>query len=140
MGLGMGERMMCGKCGRNTAWIERDSGGLVQRCMCGATRPVIKKAEGNITVLHSTVRRSEVVLPQMGTKTRKCLTSVANAWPKERNTSEVAQDAGLQNKETASLLMTLMAKGLVERVSERRGLLGGSEWRVTVPTRELLNL
>lgn len=136
----MAERLTCGKCGRNSAWIERDRYGLVERCDCGVHRPVVRKAEGNITVLHSTVRKTQVALPQAGTKTRKCLTSVVEAWPGQRTTSEVAQDSGLKNKETASLLMTLMAKGLVERVSERRGLIGGSEWRITIATRELMTL
>lgn len=113
---------------------------MVQRCICGLARPVVKKAEGNITILSSAVRAADVILPQTGTKTRRCLMAVFRAWPKDINTSDVAQDSGLQNKETSALLMTLMARGLVERVSERRGLLGGSEWRMTVATRELLKL
>lgn len=136
----MAERLLCGKCGRKSAWIEKDKLGLVERCVCGVHRPVVRRAEGNITVLHSTVRRVDVTLPTVGTKTRRCLSSVVGAWPRLLNTSEVAHDSGLNNKETASLLMTLMAKGLVERVSERRGLLGGSEWRATVTTRELMKL
>lgn len=115
-------------------------GGLVQRCLCGLARPVVRQAEGNITIMSAAVRQSDVVLPQVGTKTRRCLMAVHGAWPTDITTSEVATAARLENKETSALLMTLMARGLVERVSERRGLLGGSEWRVTVATRELLKL
>lgn len=129
----------CPKCG-GRSWIERDQGGMMQRCLCGLARPVVKQAEGNITILQSAVKASDAVLPQVGTKTRRCLMAVYLAFPLDVNTAQIAQDSGLENKETSALLMTLLARGLVERVSERRGLLGGSEWKTTVATRELLKL
>lgn len=130
--------LRCGKCGSTRSWVEQDSGGWLQRCVCGLCRPVVRKAEGSITVLHSVVRPSEVVLPAAGTKTRRCLIAVHRAWPGKIQTAQVAERSGLQNKETSSLLITLMARGLVERVSERRGFVGGSEWRLTVTALELL--
>lgn len=136
----MGERLQCPKCGSMRAWLTQDAGGVMQRCICGLCRPVMKKAEGNITILHSAVKPSDVVLPQVGTKTRRCLMEVLAVWPAHITTGGVAQNSKLENKETSALLITLMARGLVERVSERRGLLGGSEWRVTVATRQLLQL
>ncbi|HEY0819770.1 MAG TPA: hypothetical protein VGD46_13385 [Rhizobacter sp.] len=119
------------------AWLVRDVGGVMQRCHCGLARPVVQQAEGNITIISAT-RAADVMLPEKGTKTRRCLMAVARSWPAIITTGAVAESAGLQNKETSSLLITLMARGLVERVSERRGLLGGSEWRVTTATRDLL--
>lgn len=79
----------------------------------------------------SAVKPSEVVLPQKGTKTRRCLFALVNHYPRKLNTSQVARSTWLDNKETSALLTTLMARGLVERVSERRGLLGGSDWQLT---------
>ena len=111
---------------------------LTQRCLCGLTRPLMKRVDGSITIMHTAVRPSGVTLPAKGTKISKCLLAVDAAYPHSVMTGVVAQEAGLQNKETASLLITLMGRGLVERVSERRGLAGGSEWKLTVTAQQIL--
>jgi hypothetical protein len=48
-------------------------------------------------------------------------------------TADVARTTQLTNKETAALLIALMARGLIQRASERRGVVGGSEWKLTTP-------
>jgi predicted HTH transcriptional regulator len=116
--------------------LEQDVGGLVQRCLCGLMKPVVKHAEGSIQIIHAT-RAADVVMPANGTKTRRCLLAVAAALG-TITTGEVALNAGLSNKETAAMLVTLMARGLVERMEERRGLPWGSKWRVTVVARSNL--
>jgi len=66
------------------------------------------------------------------------LLAVRNAHPETIKTGEIARRTGLRGKETASLVVTLMGRGLLERVSARRGLLGGSIWQLTVVARKLL--
>lgn len=135
--MGKGERVLCPRCG-GFSWLEHSRAGLVQRCLCGLHKPVIRQAEGTITIIQTAVRPCDVLLPARGTKTRRCLLAVAVPDPGEITTGEVATSSGLNNKETAALLVTLMARGLVERVQERRGLVGGSTWRLTVASRTLL--
>jgi hypothetical protein len=96
--------------------------------------------EGGITVLRSGVRVPDVTLPAEGTKIHRCLIAVRNAHPKTILTGEVASRTGLKGKETASLVVTLMGRGLLERVEARRGLLGGSVWKLTSIGKDLLNV
>lgn len=82
-------------------------------------------------VYTSAVKASEVVLPQRGTKIYRCLSAIGRRYPHVTMTAEVARHTGLNNKETAALLIALQARGLIQRASERRGMTGGSEWRIT---------
>lgn len=128
------ERLKCPRCG-GLSWLEQDRGGLVQRCLCGLTRPVIRQAEGTIQIIKTT-RVADIAMPATGTKYRRCLLAVGPGVA--ITTTEIACAAGLNTKETAAMLVTLMARGLVERTEERRGLPGGSRWRWTVTARAYL--
>lgn len=77
------------------------------------------------------VKASEVVLPQRGTKIYRCFSAIGRRFPAVVMTADVARDTGLNNKETAALLIALQARGLIRRSSERRGVVGGSEWTLT---------
>lgn len=132
-------KLPCPRCGASS-WIEGRGENLTQRCLCGLTKALLQKVDGSITILRTAVQPSGVTLPAKGTKISKCLLAVEASYPKPVMTGVVAQEAGLQNKETASLLTTLMGRGLVERVSERRGLAGGSEWKLTVTAQQILKV
>jgi hypothetical protein len=130
----------CPKCGAKHSWFEQDGDDLIQRCLCGLTHYLFRELEDGITVMRSGVRVPDVTLPAEGTKIRKCLLAVRNAHPRTIRTGDIASGTGLRGKETASLVVTLMGRGLLERVAARRGLLGGSIWRLTVVAQTLLKV
>lgn len=136
----MREKYPCPKCGSKHSWFEEEGDDLIQRCLCGLTRFLIREMEDGTTVLRSGVRVPDVTLPAEGTKIYRCLIAVRDAHPRHIMTGDIASRTGLKGKETASLVVTLMGRGLLERVSARRGLLGGSIWKLTVTARELLEI
>lgn len=136
----MSEKYPCPKCGSKHSWFETEGDDLIQRCLCGLTRYLMREMEDGVTILRSGVRVPDVTLPAEGTKIYRCLIAVRNAHPKTILTGEVASRTGLKGKETASLVVTLMGRGLLERVEARRGLLGGSVWKLTSIAKDLLNV
>jgi hypothetical protein len=130
----------CPKCGAKHSWFERDGDDLIQRCLCGLTNYLFREQEDGVTVMRSGVRVPDVTLPADGTKIRKCLLAVRNEYPKNIRTGDIASRTGLRGKETASLVVTLMGRGLLERVEARRGLLGGSVWKLTIVAQKLLKV
>lgn len=134
------KKFPCPKCGAKHSWFETDGDDLIQRCLCGLTHYLFRELEDGITVMRSGVRVPDVTLPSDGTKIRKCLMAVRNAYPRNIRTGDIAERTGLKGKETASLVVTLMGRGLLERVSARRGLLGGSVWKLTVTAQTLLKV
>ena len=90
--------------------------------------------------MRRTVKRHEVRVPAEGTKIYKCFRAVVDAYPKTINTSDVARTGELNNKETSALMISLMTRGLIIRVSSRKGLVGGSIWTVSDETIEILDL
>lgn len=136
----MPPRLPCPKCG-GYSWIEQESQtDLVQRCLCGLMVFLERAVGGGVTVSKRAVQQDQVQLPQTGTKIHRCLMAVAEQYPRPIKTAVIAKDAGLQSKETASLVVALMARGLLERVEERRGLTGGSIWELSHATKKLLKL
>lgn len=130
----------CPKCGAKHSWFEQDGEDLIQRCLCGLTRYLFRELDDGSTVMRSGVRVPDVTVPAKGTKIYKCLLAVRNAHPATILTGGIAKQAGLKGKETASLVVTLMGRGLLERVQARRGLLGGSVWRLTLVAKKLLKV
>ena len=134
------KKYTCPKCGSKHSWFDEEGDDLIQRCLCGLTRYLYREIEGGVTVLRSGVRVPDVTIPSHGTKIYKCLLAVRNAHPATILTGGIAEEAGLRGKETASLVVTLMGRGLLERVEARRGLLGGSIWKLTVIAKQLLKV
>jgi hypothetical protein len=119
----------CPKC-RGVTWLETVHEDIVQRCLCGLHRYIQRKIDG-IMVYTAVVKQSDVVLPRRGTKIYRCFSAIGRKYPKVIMTADVARNTGLNNKEAAALLIALQARGLIQRASERRGIVGGSEWRLT---------
>lgn len=119
----------CPKC-RGVTWLDHVNEDIVQRCLCGLFKYVQRKIDGTM-IYTAVVKQSDVVLPQRGTKIYRCFSAIGRKYPKVTMTADVARYTGLNNKETAALLVALQARGLIQRASERRGIVGGSEWRLT---------
>ena len=90
----------------------------------------VQRQVDGFVITTTVVKQAEVMLPQRGTKIYRCLSMIGQQHPLAIMTANVANKTGLNNKETAALLVALMARGLIRRVSERRGMTGGSEWRL----------
>ena len=112
----------------------------MQKCLCGMIVWLERKLDGGITTSQRAIRQEEVQLPQGGTKIHRCLMAIVERYPTTPKTAEIAEHTGLQSKETASLVVALMARGLVNRVEERRGLKGGSVWELSHVTKKLLGI
>jgi len=125
----LGEHLHCPRCG-GLSWLEYQDPDLVQRCLCGLRRYLRRSVEG-LTVMTAAVPQQEARLPAQNTKIYKCLLAVVGNWPQTIMTLEIAAASHLNGKETSALMAVLSARGLVERLEERRGLLGGSIWRLT---------
>ena len=112
---------------------------LIQRCVCGLRRYLRRSVEG-LTVMTAAVPQQEARLPAQNTKIYRCLLAVSQCWPHTILTLEVAAAAKLNGKETSALMAVLSARGLVERIEERRGLVGGSIWHLTKVAAVLLRI
>lgn len=133
-------KLPCPKCGGHS-WIQEEpNGDLVQKCLCGKMVFLRKEVGGGVTVSQQAVRQDDVKLPTPGTKRHRCLMAVLNNHPHHIKTAEIGSYAKLQSKETASIVVVLMASGLLERVEERRGLPGGSIWKLSHATKKLLGV
>lgn len=134
----MGDPIRCPRCG-GLSWMEWQDPDLIQRCLCGLHRYLRRSVDG-LTVMTAAVSQREARLPAQNTKIFRCLTAVRNRWPHTTLTQEVATAAQLNGKETSALMAVLSARGLVERLEERRGLVGGSVWKLTKVAAILLRL
>jgi hypothetical protein len=117
-------------------WHDPD---LIQRCLCGLHRYLCRRVEG-LTVMTAAVAPQEARLPARDTKIHRCLMAVVDGWPRSLLTQDIATASNLSGKETSALLAVLAARGLVERLEERRGLIGGSVWVLTRSTAQMLRL
>jgi hypothetical protein len=111
--------------------LEQFDDDLVQRCLCGLRKYIQRKMPNGNLVFTAAVKASAVMVPQRGTKIYRCFSAIGRSWPRVVMTAEVARITSLNGKETAALLIALMARGLIARASERRGMTGGSEWKLT---------
>lgn len=134
----MEEPLRCPRCG-GLSWLRFQGPDLIQKCLCGLHRYLRRDIDG-LTVMHSAVPPREARLPAQNTKIYKCLLAVAQCWPATTFTHDVALCACLNGKETSALMAVLSARGLVERLEERRGLAGGSVWRLTTVAARLMRL
>jgi len=107
--------------------------------MCGLRRYLRRNVDG-LTIMTAAVQQKDVRLPALNTKIHRCLMAVVTIWPQTIRTLEIARSAQLNGKETSALMAVLAARGLVERLEERRGLVGGSVWQLTKSSADILRL
>jgi len=75
-------------------------------------------------------------LPRAGTKLSLCLGTLAALG--SASTGVVAKELDQSTSDTASQLTVLQAKGLTVRLTEKRGVGGGSDWKLSPMATDLL--
>lgn len=129
---------ICPKCTSTSAWYSRDKVDITLRCLCGYHKVVstllIEKVEPE-------VEPSGVKLPSTGSNLMKTLLALkALAEANSKSIADKMSEDGSEYKprDVASYLSILRFKGLVVQVSMRRGLTGGSIWRLNEDALELI--
>jgi predicted Rossmann fold nucleotide-binding protein DprA/Smf involved in DNA uptake len=115
----------CPKCG-GVSWYERFENDIVQKCLCGLHRFVYEEKDG--ILIKRKLKVNKVALPHKDSKLFATLAVLAAYYPQQMNTRDISNVTGHTVTETASELLVLDHKGLVERLEERRGIPGGSIW------------
>lgn len=128
---------LCPRCG-DPSWYEKDDEDVIQRCFCGLHKVVYTRNSDGIAMVRRTPP-SKVMLPKPGTKIAKCLSVVTDHHPQKASTFKISEKTGFSRDETASHLMMLMNRGLIDRVQNRRGMAGGSMWTLTTRSLQLMN-
>lgn len=118
----------CPHCG-GLSWYEREGREVWQRCVCGLLKLVISENDG-VVVIH-TLPGSKITMPRRGSALSLCLGMLISIHPTRATTRDVSSRMGCDSPDIANRLMVLMHKGLVDRVEARRGLPGGSTWKLS---------
>ena len=131
----------CPKCGSKAAWYTKTHCDLLLNCLCGLSKVVYTTLE-KATILHSDAG-ADVKLPKTGTNLRKTLMVLASE--SEATSAEITQRLNrmgekFTSSDVASYLTILRSKGVVEATVIRRGIAGGSTWRLTETAITLLGL
>lgn len=136
----MRAKQECPKCGALVTWIVWEGDALVQKCTCGLNKYLYQVTPHGVTIMKRTVRSSDVRLTEPGTKLHTCLLAVALSHPNPINTGSVARHTKLPTKIISARMITLMTRGLVDRVEGRKGKIGGSTWRLSSEATRLLRI
>lgn len=134
-------RTECPKCGSHSARYVKEGPDLLLRCLCGYHKVVYTQL-GTIQVMHSD-SGVDVRLPKPKSNLHKTLMVVSILdEPYSSEVTERMQDLGVDRNvsDVSSYLTILRSKGLVETVVVRRGMVGGSTWRLTPASLRLLKL
>lgn len=130
----------CPKCKSTSSWIEVGRVDTTQRCLCGYHRVIQTKLE-TATIDFGDVDE-RVSLPRTGSIMSKLLHLVKANEGASSVTIAGLLSTSLQEdrsvSDVSSYLTFLKSKGLVEPIEYRRGLAGGSTWKVTDPCKALL--
>lgn len=129
----------CPKCESPRARVFRDGPDTLLQCRCGYLK-VLETTLGEMQIMHSETG-SIVKLPRPKTHLHKTLMCLAILdLPSSAEVTERLRDLGVDRNvsDVSSYLTILKTNGLVEAVIVRRGVLGGSTWKLTDRTKELL--
>lgn len=139
--LGARDSMECPKCGSMSARITEDYSAYSLKCLCGLNQLLQSKYADGSTVDHIDIE-DKVSLPKKGTKLMNALGALVAIEP--ATTGEIAElvntNVPLQqsNSDVASQLTILRYKGLCDVVEYKRGITGGSVWKVTDKAKRLM--
>jgi len=130
----------CPKCGSEGAYLKVEGPDLWLRCLCGLNKLMSTKLK---TMIIENVDSGVVVtLPKPGTKLWDALQVVLAYGP--ANSDHVTEMTNLSRRdrqtvsEVSSQLTVLKHKGLIEALDHRKGLPGGSTWKITARASALL--
>lgn len=133
--------MDCPKCGSESARIAEDHSCYFLKCLCGLNQLLQSKYSDGAVVDHIDIDDA-VTLPKKGTKLMIALGALYAIEPASTGdiTELVNTGATLQqsNSDVASQLTILRYKGLCEVVNYKRGISGGSVWKVTDKAKKLI--
>lgn len=129
----------CPKCGSHNAWYEQTEYDKVLRCLCGMHK-VIETTLESFVVSHND-SLADVKLPRKNTNIWNTLVTLA-----VHETANSAEITGFMIElghaftvsDVSSYLTILRSKGLVLNIDVRRGIAGGSRWRLSDRCRDLL--
>jgi len=131
----------CPKCRSFSARYKTQDRDVVIKCLCGYLSVVASTLEDGIVIEHPEVN-GNVCLPRKGSKLYMCFIELAGL--KKACTSEIADSVKkyrkltLTTSEVASHMTILRYKGLVSVVEEKKGVSGGSTWKLTDSARSLI--
>lgn len=138
--LGEDVKVECPKCGSEGAWLKHEGPDLWLRCLCGTNKLLSTKLK-TATVDNLDVGGA-VTLPRAGSKLWDALQVVKAYGPVTSDvvTERVNLLRGDRQtvSEVSSQLTVLKHKSLVEALDQRKGLAGGSTWRITSRASTLL--
>lgn len=118
----------CPKCSGTVLWLEQDDGGLYNiRCQCGLCLPVTEDVDGGMTVQRRL--ESKLMLPATGSKLSRSLKMLRDV--EIATSKELADRLSQTVVYTSTQLCTLENRGLVYRLTNRKGTKGGSTWTLT---------
>lgn len=125
-------RADCPKCGSTNAWYLKTEYDLAVKCLCGYYK-IVYTLLGSIEV-QSNEAGANVRLPKNGSNLRKTL--LVLSVEEGATSGELTRRLGDMGErftvsDVASYLTILRSKGLVESPIIRRGVAGGSSWKVT---------
>lgn len=137
-----GLRFDCPKCGTRQAWLEVAEPDVILRCLCGMWKVVETRLE-QLTIQH--VDSAETVrLPKRDSKLYQTLAVLYAIEP--ASTAYVTEMLELGSKATgetfsvsdvASQLTVLKYRGLVQVLSNKKGVVGGSTWTMTPTAKQI---
>jgi len=115
--------------------LEIEDREVVIRCLCGFLKIVEEIRDG--MVITRTEHPTLHSLPRTGTKLSKCLGALYVYSP--QSTGELAVKLDQTNNETAVQLTVLQTKGLAVKVTQGKGIPGGSVWDMSSIGNRLLD-
>jgi hypothetical protein len=131
----------CPKCASPNAWYEQSTYDVTLRCRCGYHK-VVQTTLETMVITHSD-SGADVKLPRKGTNlwvTMMILTVTEEANSAEITKRLVDQKFAFTVSDVSSYLTILRSKGLVEPITIRRGVAGGSTWTLTDAAANLLGV
>ena len=125
----------CPKCLSPNAWYSADKVDVTLRCMCGYHKVVQTRLE-SMEIVHVD-KPEEVTLPRKDTKLHNCMMvlfamETATSLQVTNGLNDMhGEDSRLTVNEVSSQLTVLRYKGIAEPIENRKGVAGGSTWRLT---------
>ncbi|QZI85792.1 hypothetical protein CPT_Summit_141 [Stenotrophomonas phage Summit] len=136
-------RSECPKCGSQSAWIETTRQDTTLRCVCGYLKVLSTKLE-TIEIIRVDVE-AEAKLPRRNSNlwnTVKVLEvhQPASSASITQRLNDLKLGTEFTVSDVSSYLTILRSKGLVVTTESRRGLAGGSTWKLSDVCNRLLGV
>lgn len=122
-------RIPCPKCKAAYSWFLMEGDAVVQKCVCGYHGYVRRVTKEGMVQFNKPEMEDPLKLPNPASGLGKCLWTVYKA--QSIKTGDLAVLLEQSNSATASQLVSLEVRGLVERSETRKGKAGGSFWSLT---------